>query len=152
MKKFKDLVSLVLVFVLCMAIQGCKAKEMYSMNTPWKMQDNSFSITSARLIDTYSVDSSTVITPTPNCVLLVISCKVTFSDSCKLDEIAVYKDETESETYTPFEGPYQTDAGVDYLFNIPKGEISNETIERYRLQIRLSDNNVSRTCLFVLDE
>lgn len=152
MKKFKDLVSLVLVFVLCMAIQGCKAKEMYSMNTPWKMQDNSFSITSARLIDTYSVDSSTVITPTPSCVLLVISCEASLSDSCKLDEIAVYKDETESEIYTLFAGPYQTDASVDYLFSIPKGQISSETIERYRMRIRMSDNNVSRTCLFVLDE
>ena len=152
MKKFSNLVALVLVFVLCIVMQGCKAKEMYGMNKPWKMQDNNFSITSTRLVDTYSVDSSTVITPTPNCVLLVISCKVTLSDSCKLEEIAVYKDETESECYTLFEGPYQRDTGLDYLFSIPKDQISSETIERYRLQIRLSDNNISQSCLFVLDE
>ena len=121
------------------------------MNYVWKVNDSSFSITDAKVADSYTSDSGETVAPPSGHKLLVIYCDSHFSGETRVESMRLRLNGGEGNFDDNwYGGPYETDGKTVYTFSVPQNLISEDTLHRCNLDVTLRDGSKTYGGDFVL--
>lgn len=146
MKKNQKWIILVLSVVLSLVLSACGIQGgpvSYLINGVWEENGNTVSVTAVKVIDSYTSDSGETVTAADGCKLLVISINARLSGEWKMASMNLRYEE-KGFTAKLFKGPYETSGRADYIFEVPQNLISDETVQKYSLDVNL--RNGEKTC------